>query len=561
MRLRPMTAPLRIAALAAALLCGAGASGAAPPSDPATAAAAATGPVSTAPRDPLERETPRGTMEGFLGACRDGDYRRAAEYLDLSRMPRTEREARGPELARQLKVVLDRELWVDLDALSEDPGGELEDGLPRGREAVGEIALQRGPVPILLARSAGPDGVRLWRIAAQTVERIPDLYAEHGFGPLEPWLPRWVFELSLLEIALWQWSALLALVLAAAGLSWVAVLLLERGLRPLTRRSASDLDDRLVTATAQPLRLAAAIGIFHLGTLPLGLAVPVRRFLSEAESALAIVAITWFLLRLVNLFTLAVARRLQQRDNATALGVVPIGQKAVKTFVVALAVIAMLDSFGFDVTALLAGLGVGGIAVALAAQKTIENLFGGVTLLADRPVSVGDFCRFGDRVGTIEAVGLRSTRVRTLDRTVVTVPNSEFSTLQLENFTARDRIWYHPTIGLRYETTRDQVRTILARVREMLLAHPRVVPDPARIRFLGFGAYSLDLEVFAYVDATDYGDYLGVAEDLNLRIMQIVEENGASFAFPSQTVYLGRDDLPAPAPDAPPTGRTGAVSG
>jgi MscS family membrane protein len=392
-------------------------------------------------------------------------------------------------------------------------------------------------------RGAAQAAVLLAAGRASGAEPAPPGAAE----PLAAWLPRWAFEVTLLEIALWQWCALLALGIAVWALSWTTVLVLERVVRPLALRTRSDLDDRLVTATAQPLRLAAAIALFQLGTLPLGLSASVGRFLSELESALAIVAVAWFLLRLVNLLTLVAVRRLQQQDNATALGVVPIGQKAVKTFVIVLAVIAMLDSFGFEVTALLAGLGVGGIAVALAAQKTLENLFGGLTLLADRPVSVGDFCRFGDRVGTIEAIGLRSTRVRTLDRTLVTIPNSAFSGMQLENYAARDRIWYHPVLGLRYETTREQVRSILERVREMLLAHPRVVPDPARIRFLGFGAYSLDLEVFAYVDATDYGEFLAVAEDLNLRIMKIVEENGASFAFPSQTLYLGRDELPGPA--------------
>jgi MscS family membrane protein len=392
-------------------------------------------------------------------------------------------------------------------------------------------------------RRAGQAAAMLCVGAASAAEPAPPDSA----AALTSWLPAWAFELSLLEIALWQWSALLVLGIAAWALSWTTVRLLERVVRPLTRRTHSDVDDQLVTATAQPLRLGAAIALFHLGRLPLGLSASVESFLSELESALAIVAVAWFLLRLVNLFTLVAMRRLQQQDNATALGVVPIGQKAVKAFVIALAVIAMLDSFGFEVTALLAGLGVGGIAVALAAQKTLENLFGGFTLLADRPVSVGDFCRFGERVGTIESIGLRSTRVRTLDRTLVTVPNSLFSGMELENFSARDRIWYHPTLGLRYETTREQVRSILEQVREMLLAHPRVVPDPARIRFLGFGAYSLDLEVFAYVDATDYGEFLAVAEDLNLRIMRIVEERGASFAFPSQTLYLGRDERPEPA--------------
>ena len=153
----------------------------------------------------------------------------------------------------------------------------------------------------------------------------------------------------------------------------------------------------------------------------------------------------------------------------------------------------------------MAGLGVGGIAVALAAQKTVENFIGGITLYADQPVRVGEFCRFGGTVGTVEDVGLRSTRVRTLDRTIVTIPNSEFSNFQIENFARRDRIWYHPTLNVHYETTPDQIRYILVEARRMLYAHPKVDSASARIRFVGFGRASLDLEVFSYVTVTDYG--------------------------------------------------------
>jgi MscS family membrane protein len=495
------------------------------------------------PADPYDRGVPRSAMHGYLEACRQGDFARAAGYLDLRRLRPGERDARGPELARSLKAVLDRELWVDLDALSNEPGGLRDDGLPASRERLGAIETRKGPVPILLQRvPQAEDGVPVWKIASTTVERIPALYAEFGPGPLEEWLPRWMLDLRLLEVALWQWCALLALVVAAAALSWVAIALLDLASRPLTRRSRTDVDDRLVRATAGPLRLAAAIALFRLGTLPLGLAVPARELLRGVEDSLLIVAVTWFLWRLVNLFTLVVARRLDARGNAMTRGVVPLGQKGVKAFLLLLAGIALLDSFGFDVTALLAGLGVGGIAVALAAQRTVENLFGGVSILADRPVSVGDFCRFGDRVGTVEEIGLRSTRIRSLERTLVTIPNAEFSRIQIENFAARDKLWYHPTLGLRYETTPDQLRYVLIEIRRMLYAHPKVDPDPARVRFTGFGAYSLDLEVFAYVRTRDWGEYLEIAEDLNLRIMDIVEASGSGFAFPSQTLYLGRDE-------------------
>jgi len=151
---------------------------------------------------------------------------------------------------------------------------------------------------------------------------------------------------------------------------------------------------------------------------------------------------------------------------------------------------------------------------------------------------VGEFCRFGGTLGTVEEVGLRSTRVRTLDRTVVTIPNAEFSNFQIEHFARRDRFWYHPTLSLRCETTPEQIRDVLVEVRRMLYAHPKVDSASARIRFVGFGSSSLDLEVFSYVTVTDANEYLEIAEDLNLRIMDIVAAAGSDFAFPSQTTYI-----------------------
>jgi hypothetical protein len=182
-------------------------------------------------------------------------------------------------------------------------------------------------------------------------------------------------------------------------------------------------------------------------------------------------------------------------------------------------------------------LGVGGLALALAAQPTIENLIAALTLYADRPVRVGEFCRFGDTLGTVEEIGMWSTRIRTLDQTVLSVANADFSKGRLENYTARGKIWYHPRIRLRYETTPDQVRYILVEVRKLLYAHPRVLPDPARIRFVGFGEYSLDLAVFAYIDTKDYGEHLEITEDLNLRIMDVIKAAGTELAIPARLEY------------------------
>jgi len=190
---------------------------------------------------------------------------------------------------------------------------------------------------------------------------------------------------------------------------------------------------------------------------------------------------------------------------------------------------------------LVAGLGVGGLAVALGAQRTFANFIGSLILFANKPIKVGDFCRYGDQVGTVESIGLLATRIRTLERSVVTVPNAEFSEMKIDNFTVRDQRLLKTVLQLRYETTSEQLRFILARLRELLAGHPKVLPSPARVRFVGYGAYSKDLEVFAYLDCTDHDVFLAIQEDILLRIEDIINEAGSGFAFPSQTAYFTRD--------------------
>lgn len=494
------------------------------------------------PADEYDRGVPRSAMLGFLVACREGDYERAAEYLDLRRLDAKER-GRGAVLARQLKFVLDQELWVEIESLSQQPEGHSGDGLPSYRDRVGTLHTEEGPVDVLLQRVPRGDGVSIWKISSATVARIPALYDEFGYGPLEAWLPAWMLEANLFAIALWQWLGLMTLVVLAFLISWLAangVLALGR---PLVARSQTDFDDRLLAAVLGPLRLVIGILAFHLGTLPLGLAVPARRVLTGMATALAFLALTWLVFRVIDIFGNVVEKRFEDRGVSSANRFVPLGRKGLKAALGVLAFLVAVDSFTpFEVTALIAGLGVGGIAVALAAQKTLENVFGYLMIIGDHPVGEGDFCRFGDQVGTVEEFGLRSTKVRTLDRTVVTVPNAEFSAMKLENFAKRDRIRFYTVLGLRYETTPDQLRHVLVEIRRLLLSHAKVHPDPARVRFVGFGAYSLDVEITSYVSTSDWAEFLAVREDLLLRLMDIVASSGSGFAFPSQTTYVARDD-------------------
>jgi MscS family membrane protein len=282
--------------------------------------------------------------------------------------------------------------------------------------------------------------------------------------------------------------------------------------------------------------------IFDGGLAALALPVPAYRWLGGTATALVIVAVVWLLLRLTDVFAMAAERRLTTQTKHASAGIVPLGRRAVKVVLTIIAVLAALENFGFNVTGVLAALGVGGLAVALAAQKTVENLFGGISIIVDQPVRVGDLCRFGDRTGVVEDIGLRSTRIRTPERTVIAVPNGDFSNMQLENLARRDRMFLQAKLGLHYEASGRQVRTVLDELRKLLLGNSKVDADTAQVRFVAFGATALELEVSAYVRTTDVAEFGAIREDLFLRMMDVIAASGVGFAAAKTVV------APAPSP-------------
>lgn len=512
----------------------------------ATAAAPKTTTSSTVPpgaETDLGFTSPRSTMRGFLEAARQEDWHVAARHLDLRDVPPRERDTKGAKLAKELKTVLDRTLDLNLDTLSADPSGVADDGQPEDRDVLGTINTSNGPVPLYLQRVESADGSLQWRVSYLTVAKIERLYDEFGGKPaVAGWLPPIFFSFHVFDTALWQWAGIAVLALASYLLALLLATIVIALLRMIAHRTRSRLDDALAEMTVGPIRLVLGATLFSGGIYALLLPVAVRNVFTGAAHAILAAGVTWFVIRVVAIASRRIQIRMAEEGHAVGISAVPLIRRVVNAFILLIALLVIIGSFGVNVTGIIAGLGVGGLAIALAAQKSFENLFGGLALIFDQPVHVGDFCRFGDQIGTIEDIGLRSTRVRTLNRTVVTVPNAEFSMMQLENFTRRDRIWLSTKLGVRYETSPDQLRYLLLGIKKMLLGHPKIDPDPARVRFTGFGAYSLDLDIFAYVRTTDYNEFLAVQEDVFLRIMDIVAESGTGFAFPSQTVYTAPDD-------------------
>lgn len=279
---------------------------------------------------------------------------------------------------------------------------------------------------------------------------------------------------------------------------------------------------------------AVAIYVLSLGSVSLlG-----RLFWTFLASIMAVTGMTWIVIHLIEIGAKVIERRRLAADRA----VIRLTTTLFKTLVIVTGLVVIFYYFtGINLTAVVAGLGVGGIAVAFAAQKTIENFFGGVFLVWDKPIRLGDACKAGEYQGTVEHIGLRSTQIRTLNRTVVFIPNGQLSSITIENFTLRDRFLFRHTLNLHYENTADQLRYLITQIREMFYQHPRVESTTARVRFVGFGQSSLDVEIFAHILETAQEPFLVIQEDLLLRIMDIVESGGSGFAFPSQTLYMTKD--------------------
>jgi len=505
----------------------------------AQVAAPSPAPASSQPAplpDTLGRETPRGCVLGFLSASRKGDYETAKRYLNLP--------LRGPSantLARELSIVLDRKLPARLNQLSPNPEGSQYYADRPDADLVGTIEGPNGTVDIVVQRvDRGKNGV-VWLFAKETLDAIPALYDQVNLVSVEDTLPAFLTQHKIAQIPLFQWLA----VFVGMPLVYVLTGLLDRLVSPLASRlwNRGRKQQGLTRLHVVPkaVRLLLLVLVIRWVAANLNLSLLTRQFWSSVASVLTTAACVWLVLMLNAWGENVSRRRLGHRGVHGAVSILRLARRTLDLLAVFGGVLILLSYFNLNVTAALAGLGVGGIAIALAAQKTLENVIGGISIIADRVVRVGDFLKIGDTMGTVEDVGLRSTRIRTQDRSLVSIPNGQISNERLEDLSCRDKFWLHPILSLRYETTAAQVRSVIGAIRGLLIEHARVEQDSVRVRFLRFGSSSLDVEVFAYISALNYPDFLETQEDLLLRIMDAVQAAGTRMAFPSQTTYLASD--------------------
>ena len=489
--------------------------------------------VDKGPEDALGRGNPRGSIIGFLTAASEFNWEKAAEYLDLRNLPPGADELGGPELARQLNHVLSRAAWLDDYSVSESAEGVKGDDLPVYRDELLKVTTEDGEVPVWMQRVPRNDGVKIWKLSNRSVARIPDLYDEFsypaGIEKIRNWFPQ---DAAFLGVEAFKWFIIILLGLISWPFYYLLGLLLSR-LFSSPRREIYPLVKKVFTG---PLVLIAILITLELVVSALGVGAGAQA-LMEAQT-INTVAVIWASWAIINLFKLYQQNKLIAMERPGAAKLMQPMTTLIKIVVTIFGLLFWLHNIGVNITTVLAGLGVGGLAVALALQKPIEDMMGALSIFSQAPIRVGDLCKYGTVLGTIEDIGLRTTRVRTLTNTVVSIPNSLLAADKIENLSYRTKIRYWPTLRLRYDTTAEQIREVSKRILAMLTQHDRIYDEPLRVRFTDFDDDAILIKIHSFLRTTDFTESLEIAEELNLGVMEIVQTAGARFALPGKSIYL-----------------------
>jgi MscS family membrane protein len=526
MRRVPIRSLLLAAALAGLVLSPPAASQLLPAPVPTPGAAEPTG-------DPYRRETPYGAFFGYIRAAQKENWAFAGEYLQWPKGGKTARE----ELAQKLKALLDERFAGDLERLNRTPLGDLNDALAPDLDLVGRVDCGDDSFDLVLVRTTPAEGPAIWLIAAQSLREVPAAFKGLTSPAIESHVPSFL-KPRIGTFPLWQllcFFLLIPLLYVSSRLLVLGVFALLRRLYASRARGTELL--RGAGGFRDPVALLLTVPLHRYCVSRLSLPLLSRYYYAQLAWLVLIFAFVWLFFRLIDFLKWRATLKLLAAGVITTSSLT-IARRLLRGAIVAAGVLAALAVLGVNLTATLAGLGIGGVALAFAAQKSLENLFGGLVVLSDKVIRVGDTVRIGAALGEIEDVTLHATRMRAFDRSVVTIPNGSLITAQIENRSRRDKFWLNPTLGLVYETTAAQMRAVLQAARARLAADPRIEKETMRVRFVRINSSSLDVEVSAYLLLPDYATFLAAQEELLILLLEVVEEAGTRLAFPSQMTYV-----------------------
>ncbi len=508
------------------------------PSKPAYKSA----PAAITSADPLGRETPRGTVMGFLRAAQDENYSLAAQYFQPATGHHRLNPTEEQDLAAQLLAVINQKILTSsLESLSNDPQGKLDDGLPSNQELLTGVRESGGVFSIALLRLDDDHGNKFWYISRKTLDTIPETYDSLQFSDIEKKLPAYLSKHRVLSMPVWQWVVILVAIPLAVVAGWIFSLLPRLAVRYYRKK----LDPAAVPAQTLfhvgPGTLLLAALVHNVFVFYIGASIVYREYYRHLIWIFLAVAFYWMVIRITREVSERLAIRLTSRGRMAERSIVSLARRVLEVAIFILVALIVLSSLGVNVTAALAGLGIGGLAIGLGAQKTFENLLGGISILTDKALVIGDPCRIGDQRGVVEDIGLRSTKLRTEERTVVTIPNGTVATAILENYRQRDKILFRQLVRLRYDLSSDHLRYVLDEVRSVLQQNNHVENATSRVRLIRMAEYSIEVEIYAYILIRDYTEFLAQQEELILSIVEAIEKTGAAIALPTLGPILTQD--------------------
>ena len=484
---------------------------------------------------------------------------KVAQTFDLSGIPVTSRENASVEIALQLQEILDRIPAPDFEDIPGLPAGS---SLKAGNQANLPEHWTLPGTSITLMRQDDGERRGQYLFSKSSVERIPedyavvrvlplkadkgeDLFEYYIYTPGNLIAPLWydvieagppLLQQHFADQAYWQWLALVCLIVAYTLVFGIFVR--WRRWRAVSVNEGT----RIVHAILNPVFVILGASLFrYLCEDQINITGMPLVAIGTSTTAIIWSATAWMVYQVLQLFYVWFSSSSGAARDGLDVSLLRTG---FRVFSLAIALVVLgygATQIGIPIYGVIAGLGVGGLAIALAAQPTIENLIGGIILYADRMVRVGEFCQFDDLAGTVESIGIRSTRIRALDRTLITVANADLAKRKIINYSYRDQFHFRHKLKLRYETSQEALKRVLAAIEAYLYAHEKVIKDPLRVRLIGFDDYAVTVDVYAYVQATTVATYQEIQEELLFGIREIVAANGSEIAYPSSTVYLSRD--------------------
>ena len=514
-----------------------------------------------APKDPFGRENPRTMQIGLLRALAQRDDARLAHFLQLSNPASDAAIAR----ATAFREILDEQgSLLPRIALSLDPAGTLEDGLPPDEEEIGNLEIEGETVPVVARRVEGKEAGQIWLVSAATLAHIPTPPPASAKTAADAAEVARGTPIIILGLPIGRW---ILFFIGGLILHVIIAFPLRLSYRRIRRRydGHPPVAIRLAWAFIPPLILM----LIFIGIRPFAIAADAglaeRTAMTRFSDILLWGTLAWLAWRMIGVASDLLARRLRIVGEPENIGIVKFVARILRVAMLVILFALLLATTGVDVTAGLAALGIGGLALALGARKAVEDLVGGVMVLMDRPVSIGDRCKVKGRVGDVVDIGIRSTRIRTRERSLLIIPNSQFADSEIENLAVRDTFFVDQTLGLTFDAGPGRVEQVLAIMRAVFEADPDHVPEVCPIRFLGFGDGQYLFQIHAYLRCPTHTEGYLAQERLLLALLRRFDEAGITVAPPVRRIEMIEDspgiDRVSPStpsvqtPISPPEGR------